>query len=81
VFCTIAVLLSLFIILFMVFVPKAPPGGSSSSDDDGRPYDDTAGLRKAAAGLLGVFALCTFGCVCHQVIMAPIQATRIRSAV
>lgn len=77
VFCLLAACLSLFIILFMVLVPKEPAGGSSS--DSGEVYDHTANFRKATVAVLGILAFCTLLCVCQQIAMAPVQASRIRS--
>lgn len=75
-FVALAICLSLFIILFMVLVPKEPPGGST----DPAVYDHTAGFRKAAAGILGVAAVITLIVVIGQVLVQPIQGSRIRNA-
>lgn len=73
-FCMLAVFLSLFIILFMVLVPKAPPGGYS----DPTVYDHTSKFRTGIAAILGISALVTLVLMCGQVFLQPIQGSRIR---
>lgn len=74
VFCLLAFLLSLFIILLLVLVPKEPPGG----EEDTGPHDHTAGFRNAAAAITGVFAFFTLLIVAGQVLVQPVQGSRIR---
>lgn len=75
-FCVVAVLLSLFIILFMVLVPKSPPNGDA---DAGKEYDHTYGFRIATVTLLGIGLALTGVLVCGQLVVTPIQGSRIRS--
>lgn len=75
-FCVVAVLLSLFVILLMVLVPKAPP---NPEDDSNKEYDHTHGFRIATVTLMGIGLLITFILVCGQLVVTPIQGSRIRS--
>jgi len=75
VFCVIATFISLFVILFIVLVPKDSANPTPEPDVV---YDHTSGFRKGVTGILVISTLVTGVLLCSQVVLHPIQGSRIR---